>query len=207
MPIDYESLNSAEGWHVTDLFTEERYRQMSKFAPAHLSSILDIGSGSGRGGIVLKAIFPAVAITGLDAVKQRTENSENVYTSLIYSSDKDMPFQNDNFDFIVAGEVLEHIAVKEVDYFLCEIFRILKPSGVFVLTTPNPNDIKLRIRRMSILGGSHISQHFPKATKIRMNFTGFRITKVRGTGKTSRYIGGRFPLFVYGSYLLVAKKI
>ena len=46
-----------------------------------------------------------------------------------------MPFPENDFDTIIAGEVIEHLL--EPYRFLIECFRILKPEGVLILTTPN----------------------------------------------------------------------
>jgi ubiquinone/menaquinone biosynthesis C-methylase UbiE len=206
MPSEYEFLNSQEDHHLNDSFTIFRYKQMARFGKSDISNILDFGIGSGQGGAVLRNLFPSVHLTGIDAVKVRAEKLDSVYDNLVYSSTQVLPFEDDSFDFIVAGEILEHILISEVDFFLYEIYRVLKHGGVFVLTTPNPNDLKLRIRKRSILGGSHLSQHFPKATKLRLQLSGFRVTYLAGTGKTSRVLGTRFPLSIYGSYMIATKK-
>ncbi|QIM20987.1 class I SAM-dependent methyltransferase [Phycicoccus sp. HDW14] len=46
-----------------------------------------------------------------------------------------LPFADDAFDVVVAGEVLEH--VPHPDLLLAEIRRILQPGGRLVLSTPN----------------------------------------------------------------------
>jgi 2-polyprenyl-3-methyl-5-hydroxy-6-metoxy-1,4-benzoquinol methylase len=203
---EYEALNGSEQWHVNDSFTKIRYEQMSRFAPNTNPLILDIGSGSGQGGEVMRRLFPEAHITGLDAVSERNVISNSPYDRQIHSSTSVLPFGDCEFDFVVGGEILEHISPHDVNFFLEELFRVLKVSGILVLTTPNPNDWKLQFRRGTILGGSHISQHFPKATKLRLNLVGFKVKKVQGTGKTSRFLGARFPLNLYGSYLVVAQK-
>lgn len=205
-PNDYESSNRIEIWHLTDSFTEIRYKQMSKYAPTVPSLILDVGCGSGRGGVILRGIFPRATIIGLDAVRERVEGVDSPYDSRLYVSAISVPIESNAVDFILAGEIIEHIYPGEVDTFLTEMFRLLRIGGVFCFTTPNPNDIKLRLRGDSILGGSHVSQHFPRATKTRLNYHGFRVKATRGTGKVSAVLGTRFPLPIYGSYLVAAIK-
>ncbi len=46
-----------------------------------------------------------------------------------------LPFKDDCFDFVFAGEIIEHIF--DTNLFLKEIYRVLKPNGYLILTTPN----------------------------------------------------------------------
>jgi 2-polyprenyl-3-methyl-5-hydroxy-6-metoxy-1,4-benzoquinol methylase len=57
-------------------------------------------------------------------------NSERVLGSIL-----NIPFEDNVFDIVVSSEVIEHVS----DPYLAmqELFRVLKPGGVMVLTTPN----------------------------------------------------------------------
>lgn len=45
------------------------------------------------------------------------------------------PFEDNFFDAIYCGEVLEHLV--NPDHFMREAFRVLKPGGTLTMTTPN----------------------------------------------------------------------
>lgn len=47
---------------------------------------------------------------------------------------------NESFDCVVAVEVLEH--VEEDENFVREVMRVLKPGGLFLMTTPNGDSVK-----------------------------------------------------------------
>jgi SAM-dependent methyltransferase len=47
---------------------------------------------------------------------------------------------NASFDCVVAVEVLEH--VEEDESFVREVKRVLKPGGLFLMTTPNGDSVK-----------------------------------------------------------------
>lgn len=46
-----------------------------------------------------------------------------------------LPFADESFDAVVSFETIEH--VNEVDHFLEEMKRVLKPGGLFICSTPN----------------------------------------------------------------------
>jgi ubiquinone/menaquinone biosynthesis C-methylase UbiE len=46
-----------------------------------------------------------------------------------------LPFADEMFDYVYAGEIIEHVF--NVRHFLSEIERITKPQGSLVITTPN----------------------------------------------------------------------
>ena len=53
------------------------------------------------------------------------------------------------------------------------------------------------------MGGAHVSAHYPKALKVMMNDAGFDAVRWCGSGRVSRLPGERFPLWAYGSFLIV----
>ncbi|MBX2820597.1 MAG: class I SAM-dependent methyltransferase [Rhodothermaceae bacterium] len=204
----YEALNTLQLISEQDEFTGDRYRQFYKFFPRNRQRILDLGCNIGRGGWVLKHIDPSLRISGLDCVKDRlTRIPEELYEEKIYGLSTEIPVANDTFDVVVAGEVLEHLYPEDIDKTLGEIFRILKVGGRLLLTTPNPKDIKRKIKKQSVLGGCHVSQHFDDVLKWRMKLIGYSKVRIIGTGKVSRYLGYRFPwLSIYGSYMAMGDK-
>lgn len=48
-----------------------------------------------------------------------------------------LPFPSDSFDGIIFTEVLEHIAIRKPEDVLAEFFRVLKPGGSVIFSTPN----------------------------------------------------------------------
>lgn len=51
-----------------------------------------------------------------------------------------MPYQNDEFDIVYARLVLHYLSADELDSTLEEIYRILKPGGLFYLVMHDKND-------------------------------------------------------------------
>lgn len=143
----------------------------------------------------------------MDAVQDRLDRlPKDAYESGVHGYSTEIPNEDGVYDVVVAGEFIEHIYQADVDKTLGEIFRVLKIGGRLLLTTPNPKDIKLKYRGGSVLGGAHVSQHFHDTLALKLRMSGFSRVKIEGCGKVTRYLGTKFPLCIYGSYLIKGDK-
>lgn len=77
-----------------------------------------------------------ITVFGIDAAKHSLMKARErgIFTVLSDVSDP-FPFYDSSFDFVYAGEIIEHIF--DTRRFLTEIYRVLKPDGHLILTTPN----------------------------------------------------------------------
>ena len=50
---------------------------------------------------------------------------------------------HDAYDIVFAGEVIEHLF--QTDIFLENVYKVLKPNGIFVITTPNTASLGRRL--------------------------------------------------------------
>ena len=77
------------------------------------------------------------AVQGMDissnALEMAKRNNPDVSFELL-SPDGSIPAPDATFDAVWCTEVIEHIL--DVHVFLSEIRRVLKPSGILILTTP-----------------------------------------------------------------------
>lgn len=60
-------------------------------------------------------------------------NKENLKTDVYYNGSK-LPFADNTFDSILCSEVFEH--VENINEVVLELFRVLKPGGKMIVTTP-----------------------------------------------------------------------
>lgn len=100
---------------------------------------LDIGCGDG---VMLYELARTGALgIGLDmeadglALSARKLKAHNVSRpQLICGDAENLPVATNTCDFVFALEVIEHL--HNVEAFLAEVRRVLKPGGLFVVTTP-----------------------------------------------------------------------
>jgi ubiquinone/menaquinone biosynthesis C-methylase UbiE len=210
MKQNYETLNQGYDVGEVDSFTPNRYRQFFR----HLTLtdrenvILDVGCNSGVGGVILKELNARIHLIGLDCVPSNLEKlSNSIYNQKICSDSTAIPLGNGSVNRIVSGEFIEHLYEEDVHKTLNELFRILTPGGKLLLTTPNPGYLLLKIKGESVLGGSHVSEHFADKLKQRLTDVGFINLRIIGSGKVSNFVGEKFPILsIYGSYLAIADK-
>jgi len=134
---DYDNVNQ-EAYSYFRRFTDG-YRLCSI---ADHSYILDICSRTGNGslfffqrGKVRAAVCADVSENMLETCRQRLEGT-GVDFSLLRFSSYPLPLPDTEFDAILCFETLEHLP--QPDRFIQELYRVLKPNGELLLTTPNP---------------------------------------------------------------------
>lgn len=204
---DYESLNRAQGIAEVDSFTPRRYAQFAKCIPKDAHDVLDVGSATGRGGAQLSRLRPMLEIDALDCLSDRLAKlPKGAYRTAICALATSMPVQDNSYDAILAGEFLEHLTEADARATVGEFWRLLRPNGLLILTTPNPEYFVLRLRGGSVIGGAHLSQYQPRVLRRLLSDSGFAVTSTLGSGRVSRILGQRLPLPLYGSYLMTAAR-
>ena len=102
-----------------------------------MDKILDIGCGNGEFTVALKDTFGARELFGIDigveAIKQARERGIEMFDYDLNM--KPLPLESNMFNLVFAGEIIEHLMTP--DNLLEEIWRVLKPSGYCIITTPN----------------------------------------------------------------------
>lgn len=105
-------------------------------------SLLDVGCGFG---IALYSLnkMGYKNIIGIDSSKQQIEIAKNNNINAEYTDDTISWLNNhqEEFEVILALDVIEHIPIKEQIRFLKAINNSLKKGGMFISTVPNANSI------------------------------------------------------------------
>ena len=63
-----------------------------------------------------------------------TTNSPSIKKADLLSG---LPFKNNSFDVIYSSHFIEHIPKEQLETFLADCLRVLKPNGVIRLVTPD----------------------------------------------------------------------
>lgn len=129
---------------------------------------------------------------GLDIkkTKNKPDNYKKVY---VYDGDK-LPFPDNRFDSITAGELIEHI--NNVGSFLKECYRVLKPNGKLVLSTPNLYYLSEIIYEILPIKGDPSPEHvilFARNTMRRsLKYNNFKLLKTISNGAVIPVLGWHF---------------
>ena len=125
-----------ETQHILFLKQKKAY----EYAATHVSGkhVLDYGVGSDFGTLLLSQ--HASRVVGVDVFPKtiafckkfhRKPNTKFIRIRDSYTT----PFPDNHFDVVTSFQVIEHI--KDVERYLRELHRVLKPGGTIIITTPN----------------------------------------------------------------------
>lgn len=102
--------------------------------------VLDIASGAGYGAALLAD--KAKKIIGMDFSNDAVKYAKSLYNKknleYIQGDAQKMPFKDSSFDVVVSLETIEHLPRPEE--FVKEVIRVLKPDGIFYVSTPNDDE-------------------------------------------------------------------
>ncbi len=124
-----------------------RQRRCVQLAERHMpgglahTAIADIGCNLGQLCYYLKRNYPAAEVHGVDEYETSEHDTHFHYTG--WNLARSFPYPDASMDVVFALEVIEHII--DTDHFLDECWRIAKPGGLLVVSTPNINYLGNRV--------------------------------------------------------------
>jgi SAM-dependent methyltransferase len=129
------NLNVADTW---DRAMREALERSDR--PRGECRILDYGCGDGKYFKHLIGLgLSAENIHGIEISKVRIERCHALgWTHARYLEKGDpLPYPADTFDVVNLMEVVEHVPDTLIDSVLAEIWRVVRPHGVLIVSTPN----------------------------------------------------------------------
>lgn len=123
-------------------------------------SVLDIGCG---GGLVSEPLTRLGAhVTGIDAdplaIQIAQDHAQDAGLKISYKN-KDISSIKPSFDIVLALEILEH--VKDIEEFIKECKRVVKPGGLIIFSTLNRT---IKSYALGIIAAEYILRWVPKGT-------------------------------------------
>ncbi len=99
-----------------------------------------------------------------------------------------LPFENQSFDLIFAGEVVEHLI--DTDSFISELYRCLRSGCYLLITTPNLVSFENRLRILlgiypawvnyNLSGSGHVRAYTPRVLRKQLRGHGFEVVIHKG---------------------------
>ena len=146
--------------------------------------ILDFGCGTGRIMQKMRKMFPKNRFMGVDVSETAIKIAKKKHPWADFYSVQDgekLPFKKNNFDFILAADVIEH--VYNTKDTLLELNRVLKNGGKIFITTPYYGFIKnlliitLDFDNIFDPAGPHIRFFSKKSLFSLLKSAGFKIIR------------------------------
>ncbi len=199
--------NRSAGWTPIHSFTDEQLSTHFKGAFKPSDTVLDVGCGDASnyqswlvGQVAhLKAID--ISETGIAVARRMGIDAQ------VHDLSQRFPYEGNSFDGAISIEVLEHLY--DPKFTVQEIFRVLKPGGLFVGSVPNNGYFRERLKAItraemstSITDfsnewkGAHIRFYSLKSFTRMFEVSGFVVESIRSNGDASIFDG----LDAFGGY-------
>jgi ubiquinone/menaquinone biosynthesis C-methylase UbiE len=130
--------------------------------------VVDIGGG--RRCVFAKHRRSAAKIVGVDISAEELSHNEDVDDRIVADATKRLPFESDSVEIVCSRSVVEHL--ENLDGFLAETYRVLRPGGLTVSLFPSKNAPYALIKRTLPHGVGRKLLHFIRPGA--KNFLGFR---------------------------------
>jgi len=126
LPVDHSRVSTSED------MIREAYRDASS-GP---SSLLDLGCGAGNAVDFFAQTLPGALYHGVDIEGSPEASSRTRVDASFRSYDgQNLPYDDRYFDLVYSRQVFEH--VRHPDVVVHEIFRVLRPGGLFIGSMSN----------------------------------------------------------------------
>lgn len=112
-------------------FPQEFVNFFGDFVGLTKGRVLDVGSGPGRDGLILKG--KGLDVICLDASEEMVKMSKERGLESLVGDFNSLPFEDNFFGGVWAYTSLLHVPKAEVGQVLAEIRRVLQPGGIFAL--------------------------------------------------------------------------
>ena len=133
----YTYHRATRSWFLPRAIWHRRKNRQVVECLAKDARVLDAGCGSGA---TVEALVPQAEVYGMDIGKGFVRFCQETYgkvgkSGFVLADVRHIPFCTGIFDSVICSEVIEHIHSRDVA--IAEFYRVLRPAGLLILTTPN----------------------------------------------------------------------
>lgn len=191
---------------------EYYFRLIEKFVPKKSINFLDIGTATGETLLIAKNKgfnFFGIDISefAIEKTKKKLKSQEREKI-FIQNIEEKTQFKDNYFDIIFMLDVIEHF--KNPFKALKEVYRILKPEGIFLLTTPNSNALAkffLRNKWYGLKDKTHFFFFSQFSLQYLLRKIGFNIKYWRNISESKYpFIDLFINLFNFGGQIIIIAK-
>jgi len=185
-------------WYSSEFYYGSYYPEQSLAPPAFVQTrleeitagfspfrrenrLLDIGCGAG--GLLLAARKNGWNAQGLDVAEPATGHVRTLGFDVFHGELHQAQFPAQHFDVITAAEILEHLS--EPRLLVQEVARVLRPGGLFWITTPHVRGLSARVLGLKwrcIWPPEHLQLFSVAGMKALLHDAGFRQIRFQTTG-------------------------
>jgi SAM-dependent methyltransferase len=144
--------------------------------------VLDVGCGEGQ--FIESARAQGINASGVDSdvqmVRVCREKGLNVVEANLFDY---LPQQKRQFDGIFSSNVLEHLSVQDALRFLQLSFDALRPGGVLLVATPNPESLIVHLHEFW-RDATHVRLYNRSLLEFLLSWSGFCDIQSGGNSKT-----------------------
>lgn len=168
------------------------------------SLLVDVGCGPGYFLQLAEVWFPLTSMAGVEYDFRLFDTAQKQLhrTTLLTASAETLPLKSKSVDVLICLHVIEHLYTPEE--FVREVARVVKPTGLFLLATPNPSGIGAKLAGQNWAGWrkDHVSLFPPEYWIDMVSSLGFRLLHVGTTGLSGLPIFRSSPLAIVNYAML-----
>lgn len=175
-------------------------------------NLLNIGVGKGALEIFLFRKFPNIKYHGTDITRFTLDLLQKKYgrSRIKFNNLPHLKFRSGTFDQILLLEVIEHIKPQKTFAVFSEIYRVLKPEGILIVSVPINEHLEKMIPNNP---NSHMRIYSEEVIRSELRLSGFSIEKVYRISafhkffKLKHFVNQLLMLREYNNLIILARKV